>query len=213
MSHGSRTVPAPAGAGGCCCRLQRQWRSSRCSGRGRSGRIQRRQAGGVRRRHVRGVDLASPRRARLTQTAADVAELSVQPDEPSPTADAFRQGHGVVAAVDRTSRVGVMRVAAVGLDKAATVAIQIGPVIRGTALRDASGFIQFSDFVNQFDFASAANALNDSRCARVIAAVTDRRARRAAPSRSSARSEVRRFATTAPSRSCPCSWRSIEAPR
>jgi predicted lipoprotein len=33
--------------------------------------------------------------------------------------------------------------------------------IRGTALRDALPFIQFSQFVNQVDFAHAANALND----------------------------------------------------
>ena len=43
----------------------------------------------------------------------------------------------------------------------ATVAIQVGPVLRGTALRDALGFVRFTDFVNQFDFAAVANALNE----------------------------------------------------
>jgi predicted lipoprotein len=51
---------------------------------------------------------------------------------------------------------------------AATVALQIGPVVRGTALRDASGFIHFSDFTNQFDYASAANALNDHALRTVV---------------------------------------------
>jgi predicted lipoprotein len=94
-----------------------------------------------------------------TQTATDVSELAIQAG-PSSTNARFLKGTGVVAGVDRQSRVGVMRVQ-VASSKPATVAIQIGPVIRGTALRDASSFIQFSDFTNQFDFAGAANALND----------------------------------------------------
>ena len=36
-------------------------------------------------------------------------------------------------------------------------AIQIGPVLRGTALRDALEFVRFTDFVNQFEFAGVAN--------------------------------------------------------
>ena len=51
------------------------------------------------------------------------------------------------------------------------MAIQIGPVIRGTALRDASSFIRFSDFTNQFDFAGAANALNDHVLRAVVGAM------------------------------------------
>ena len=39
-------------------------------------------------------------------------------------------------------------------------ALATGP-IRGTALRDALPFIQFSQFLNQVDFAHAANALDD----------------------------------------------------
>jgi predicted lipoprotein len=46
-------------------------------------------------------------------------------------------------------------------DGRADAAIQIGPVIRGTVLRDALSFIQFSQFVNQLEFARVGNALND----------------------------------------------------
>ena len=46
--------------------------------------------------------------------------------------------------------------------------IQVGPVLRGTALRDALGFIRFTDFANQFDFAGVANALNDRVLATVL---------------------------------------------
>jgi predicted lipoprotein len=47
--------------------------------------------------------------------------------------------------------------------------IQTGPVIRGTALRDALPFIQFSQFTNQLEYARVANVLND-RAAIVAAA-------------------------------------------
>lgn len=40
------------------------------------------------------------------------------------------------------------------------MAVQIGPVVRGTALRDATTFIRFNDFANQFEFAAVSNALH-----------------------------------------------------
>ena len=42
-------------------------------------------------------------------------------------------------------------------------------MIRGTALRDALGFIRFTDFTNQIEFAAVANALNDRVAAAVLA--------------------------------------------
>ncbi len=39
--------------------------------------------------------------------------------------------------------------------------LQIGPVVFGTALRDALSFIQFGDFVNQIQYAQVSRALND----------------------------------------------------
>jgi predicted lipoprotein len=41
------------------------------------------------------------------------------------------------------------------------VTVLTGPVIRGTALRDALPFIQFSQFTNQLEYARVANVLND----------------------------------------------------
>jgi predicted lipoprotein len=96
------------------------------------------------------------------QRATDVG-ASVE----GPTKARFVKGSGVVTAVDGASRVGLLRVRVSGL--AVPVAIQVGPVIRGTALRDASAFIQFSDFTNQSDYAAAANALNDYALRTVIA--------------------------------------------
>ncbi len=46
-------------------------------------------------------------------------------------------------------------------DGKADVQVQIGPVIRGTAIRDAMPFISFTNYTNQIDFAQLANAFND----------------------------------------------------
>lgn len=97
--------------------------------------------------------------------ATDVSEI---PADGTVPAARVVKGSGVVSAVDRQSRAGVMLVRLSG-DRQTIVAIQIGPVIRGTALRDASGFIHFSDFTNQSDYAAAANALNDAALRTVVA--------------------------------------------
>jgi predicted lipoprotein len=46
-------------------------------------------------------------------------------------------------------------------DGKADVQLQIGPVIKGTTLRDVLPFISFTSYANQIDFARLANALND----------------------------------------------------
>ena len=46
-----------------------------------------------------------------------------------------------------------------------------GPVIAGTALRDAVKFIKFSDFTNQLDYADAGHQLNTKVKADVLAKV------------------------------------------
>jgi predicted lipoprotein len=72
----------------------------------------------------------------------------------------FVTSTGTVAAVARTSRVGTMRITLTGGAPGA-ITVQIGPVIRGTALRDAVTFIRFNDFANQFEFAAVSNALHE----------------------------------------------------
>jgi predicted lipoprotein len=101
-----------------------------------------------------------------SENATDVAEIVMA--DGSPTKARFVKGTGVVEGVDRQSRVGVMRVQVKG-SRPVKIAMQIGPVIRGTALRDASSFIHFSDFTNQFEYAGAANALNDYALRTIIA--------------------------------------------
>src|SRR5262249_44460236 len=82
--------------------------------------------------------------------------LSGRPDHATPvTLD------GVVVAVNTTSRVGTAAIDVMPTDGRPDAQLMIGPVIRGTALRDALDFIQFTDFTNQIQFADVANALND----------------------------------------------------
>jgi predicted lipoprotein len=71
------------------------------------------------------------------------------------------KGSGRVLSVDTSSRTGLMMIDLAPYDGRADLAVQIGPVLRGTALRDALPFIQFSQFVNQLEFARVGNALND----------------------------------------------------
>lgn len=66
-------------------------------------------------------------------------------------------GTGEVTAKNTESRAGTLEVAVEGL--AEPVIVQIGPVIRGNAVRDALPFVSFKDFVNQIEYANAGKAL------------------------------------------------------
>ena len=74
------------------------------------------------------------------------------------------RGDGVAGKVKN----GVMPVKVNGVPKGTTVAIQTGPALPGTAVRDAVGFIQFGQFLNQVEFADAATALNNQIKAQVL---------------------------------------------
>ncbi len=68
-------------------------------------------------------------------------------------------GTGKVLTVNTESRAGL---ASVDLndDGKADVTLALGPVIRGTALRDAAPFIDFNQFTNQMEYAAVSNELN-----------------------------------------------------
>ncbi len=55
-------------------------------------------------------------------------------------------------------------------DGAADAKVQLGPVIRGTALRDVLAFISFSDYSDQIEFASLSRALNTRAYEETLAA-------------------------------------------
>ncbi|MEQ9635409.1 MAG: DUF2291 domain-containing protein [Devosia marina] len=66
-------------------------------------------------------------------------------------------GTGQVIAKNTESRAGTLDIKVEGLPD--SVALQIGPVIRGNAIRDALPFVSFQDFTNQLEYADAGKAL------------------------------------------------------
>ena len=81
------------------------------------------------------------------------------------------KGRGVVLEVDAASRTGLALVDVAPFDQRPDVSIQIGPVLRGVSLRDATGIVRFSDFVNQLQFADVGNELNERVLKTVLAAL------------------------------------------
>jgi predicted lipoprotein len=66
---------------------------------------------------------------------------------------------GKVVAANTASRAATIDVDADG-DGKADASVQIGPAMRGTALRDALDFVSFNTFTNQIDFAKFGKAFN-----------------------------------------------------
>lgn len=74
------------------------------------------------------------------------------------------QGKGKVLAVDTESRAGTMDVDLEPYDGTVDLKIQVGPVVKGTAIRDSLSFISFDEFENQIEFAKLANTMNKKAC-------------------------------------------------
>lgn len=78
------------------------------------------------------------------------------------------RGQGVVSEVDTSSRAGLARIDLEPTDGTADVALAVGPVIKGTGLRDAMPFIDFNDFVNQLEYADVSKKLHERVMSDVI---------------------------------------------
>jgi len=74
-------------------------------------------------------------------------------------------GSGVAGAVTGT----LLPLTITGMPAGVQVMLQIGPAINGTALRDATGLIGFSDFLNQMEYANASTELNSKVKTEVLA--------------------------------------------
>ncbi len=66
---------------------------------------------------------------------------------------------GVIVGAETESRAATISVDATGQGKTDAI-VQIGPAMRGTAIRDALDFVSFNDFTNQIDFARYGKAFN-----------------------------------------------------
>lgn len=70
------------------------------------------------------------------------------------------KGEGKVLELDSSSRAGLLKLDLDPFDGQADISLAVGPVIKGTALRDAMPFIKFNDFTNQLEFADVSKALH-----------------------------------------------------
>jgi len=68
------------------------------------------------------------------------------------------KGTGKVTEIKSESQAGTAIIEIPGLTE--KVAIQIGPIVRGTALRDATGIVSFNQFSNQLDYADVSKEMN-----------------------------------------------------
>jgi predicted lipoprotein len=68
------------------------------------------------------------------------------------------KGAGKVSEVHTESQAGTLVLEVPGLNE--KIALQIGPVVRGTALRDATGAAPFDQFTNQLDYADVSKEMN-----------------------------------------------------
>jgi len=71
------------------------------------------------------------------------------------------RGRAVTLAENSASRVRTIDVDVAPLDGKPDVSLEIGPVLRGTAVRDATGLVPFTNFGTQLQYADVGNALND----------------------------------------------------
>ncbi|MGH9852632.1 MAG: DUF2291 family protein [Blastocatellia bacterium] len=71
------------------------------------------------------------------------------------------KGEGRVSRANSSSQNRTISISLPNYKGKTEILIQVGPVFRGTSIRDAVGFIQFNQFVNQLQFAEVANKLND----------------------------------------------------
>jgi predicted lipoprotein len=69
-------------------------------------------------------------------------------------------GRGVIVAVNTESRASTIDIDLLPGDGAPDLVLQIGPVIKDSAIRDSLDFISFTDFTNQLEFARLSNAFN-----------------------------------------------------
>jgi predicted lipoprotein len=77
------------------------------------------------------------------------------------------KGEGKVVEANLTSRARKAMLDTDG-DGKADLTLQLGPVIKGTSLRDVAPFYRFGDFRDQIEFAKLARALNDRASAGLV---------------------------------------------
>jgi predicted lipoprotein len=121
--------------------------------------------------HEKAVEVGTVAAAIAKDPAAAGPQYGHQAGTGSPYAFMVK-GAGTVTKVDASVPTGPMTVeVAQAGGKPLTLSIATGPVIAGTAVRDAVGFISFGDFTNQIEYAQVANEINSRVKTEVIAKI------------------------------------------
>jgi predicted lipoprotein len=119
--------------------------------------------------HDKAVDVTTVAAAIEKDADAAGKEYGHQAGTGSPFAYMVK-GTGTITKVDTSVPTGPVTVEVPRTGgKPLTVTIATGPVIAGTAIRDAVGFIAFGDFTNQIEYANVANQINDKVKTEVVA--------------------------------------------
>lgn len=80
------------------------------------------------------------------------------------------KGTGTVEEVNTESKAGFMAIKLDGYEGSETIKIQIGPVYKGSAVRDSLSFIKFGDYTNQEEWAAVSQSINDLVAKQVVEA-------------------------------------------
>lgn len=81
------------------------------------------------------------------------------------------KGTGRILVVNTASRAGTIEIDLPPYDGRKDLIIQIGPVIKGSSIRDSLEFISFDDFGNQIEFAQLGNAFNKEVYDRILSKI------------------------------------------
>ena len=72
------------------------------------------------------------------------------------------KGEGTITEVDTQKKSGTATLKVAGYDGPIAIKLQIGPVYKGTAVRDCLSFINYNDYTNQVDWAKVSQAVHET---------------------------------------------------
>jgi predicted lipoprotein len=84
------------------------------------------------------------------------------------------KGREPIKAVNTESAAGTLELAVPDLSGEGGACVQIGPVVKSTAVRDVLSFIHFGDFTNQLDFANISKSINFHVRDKVVAGIKEK---------------------------------------
>lgn len=101
----------------------------------------------------------------LTEAKGDVSSVGSKYAKKSQGTDGKLnftvKGTGTVETVNTESRAGYIQVKLSGYTGQEAIKLQVGPVFKGTSVRDSSNIIKLDDYKNQVDYAAVSTNINN----------------------------------------------------